>query len=126
MGYGIGVLLSAAVLIFARATGFGRDRAFYPTVLMVVASYYILFAAMGASGRTIIIEILIALGFSLVAVLGYKRNLRYIAVGLIAHGVLDFFHHRLVPNPGVPQWWPAFCLAFDVAMGAWLVIVRAR
>jgi hypothetical protein len=35
--------------------------------------------------------------------------------GLAAHGVLDFFHGRLVANPGVPPWWPAFCRAFDVA-----------
>ena len=37
MGYGIGVLLSLAVAGFARLVGFDRDRAFYATVLIVVA-----------------------------------------------------------------------------------------
>ena len=54
MEYLIGVILSLAVAGFAAVVGFDRERAFYPTVLIVVASYYILFAAMGASGRTLI------------------------------------------------------------------------
>lgn len=35
----IGLGLAVAVAIFARIAGFDRDRAFYPTVLIVVASY---------------------------------------------------------------------------------------
>ena len=35
----IGILLSAGVALFARYVGFDRDRAFYPTVLIVIASY---------------------------------------------------------------------------------------
>mgnify|MGYP006331461847 CR=1 FL=1 len=45
----IGLLLSLAVAVFARSAGFDRDRAFYPTVVIVVASYYMLFAAMSGS-----------------------------------------------------------------------------
>jgi len=31
---------------------------------------------------------------------------------------LDAFHDRITTNPGVPAWWPAFCLAYDgVAAG---------
>jgi len=37
---------------------------------------------------------------------------------LASHGILDAFHGQLIANPGVPVWWPAFCLAFDgVAAG---------
>lgn len=122
MGYGVGVLLAVAVVLFAKVIGLDRDRAFYPTVLMVVASYYILFAAMGGSGRALITEIAVALGFSLVAAVGFKRNLRYVAAGLIGHGLFDFVHHRYVANAGVPGWWPAFCLAFDVTAGVWLAL----
>ena len=42
---------SGRVALFARFVGFDRDRAFYPTVLMVIASYYVLFAAMSDSVR---------------------------------------------------------------------------
>ena len=56
MGYAIGIVLALCVSVFARAVGFDRDRAFYPTVLVVIASYYVLFAAMGGSMRALIVE----------------------------------------------------------------------
>ena len=47
MAFLIGILLASAIAALARVSGFDRDRAFYPTVLIVVASYYDLFGAMG-------------------------------------------------------------------------------
>jgi hypothetical protein len=38
--------------------------------------------------------------------------------------VFDALHGFVVTNPGVPEWWPAFCLSFDVAAAgilAWLL-----
>lgn len=37
----MGVLLALAVGLFATAVGLDRDRAFYPTVTIVIASLYI-------------------------------------------------------------------------------------
>ena len=51
MEYLIGLILSVAVAGFATAIGLDRERAFYPTVLIVIASYYVLFAVMGGSSR---------------------------------------------------------------------------
>jgi hypothetical protein len=56
MEYLIGVILSLAVAVFAAVVGFDRERAFYPTVLIVIASYYILFAVIGVSRRTLTLE----------------------------------------------------------------------
>jgi hypothetical protein len=42
MEYSIGLILSLAVAGFAAAIGFDRERAFYSTVLIVIASYYVL------------------------------------------------------------------------------------
>src|SRR5689334_18548816 len=47
MEYAIGIVLALIVSCFARVTGLDRDRAFYSTLAIVVASYYVLFAAMG-------------------------------------------------------------------------------
>ena len=33
----VGLLLSLGVAVFARRTGLDRDRAFYPTVMIVIA-----------------------------------------------------------------------------------------
>ena len=54
MGYAIGILLALFICLFARSVGFDRDRAFYPTVLAVVASYYVLFAVMGGSTQALV------------------------------------------------------------------------
>ncbi|MBZ5570886.1 MAG: hypothetical protein LAO09_03290 [Acidobacteriia bacterium] len=122
MEYLIGSMLSLGVFVFAAAVGLDRERAFYPTVLIVVASYYVLFAAMGASGRTTIIEIVVAGGFLLVAVLGFRRNTWFVVAALAGHGVFDFVHRFFIDNPGVPQWWPGFCLAFDALLGVFLAV----
>jgi hypothetical protein len=122
MEYLIGLLLSLAVAGSATAIGFDRERAFYPTVLIVIASYYVLFAAAGASTHTLMIEIAVATGFSILAVVGFKKSFWIVPVALVGHGVFDLVHHFLVFNPGVPPWWPGFCLAFDVVLGIWLTV----
>jgi hypothetical protein len=126
MEYLIGVILSLAVAGSATVIGFDRERAFYPTVLIVIASYYVLFAVMGASTRTLIIEIVVAGGFLLVAVLGFRTNFWLVVAALIGHGIFDFVHHLFIDNPGVPHWWPGFCLAFDVLLGAFLTVRLIR
>jgi hypothetical protein len=126
MEYLVGLLLSLFVVLFAAAVGLDRDRAFYPTVLIVVATYYILFAVMGASGHTLILEIIAATGFSLVAVLGFKRYFWLVPAALVGHGVFDLVHHVIIHNPGVPDWWPGFCMAFDVLLGGLLALRLLR
>ncbi len=71
-------------------------------------------------------ESLIASAFFVLAVAGFKKNLWLIVTALAAHGIFDFFHHLLIQNPGVPVWWPGFCLSFDVLAGAFLLILLIR
>jgi hypothetical protein len=125
----VGGVLALWVAVFARWSGLDRDRAFYPTVLIVIASYYVLFAAMGGSTSALVIESMIMGVFALGAVAGLKRNLWTVAAALAAHGVMDLFHARFVDNPGVPEWWPGFCLAYDVVAAAtlgWLIRSAGR
>jgi len=126
MEYFVGLLLSLAVAVSATVIGMDRDRAFYPTVLIVIASYYVLFAVMGGSGSALGIEIAVASGFAIIAALGFKKNLWLVAAAIAGHGVFDFVHHWLIENPGVPRWWPGFCLAFDVILGGWLAVRLMR
>jgi hypothetical protein len=130
MEYFIGVALSIAVAGLGAIVGLDRERAFYPTVLIVIASYYVLFAAMGsnnlpASGRTLVAEIAAATVFLLLAVVGFKRT-SWVVAALAGHGVFDFVHHFLIQNPGVPHWWPGFCLAFDGTLAIWLAIRQQK
>jgi hypothetical protein len=122
MEYVVGCLLSLATVVLAAAIGFARERSFYSTVLIVIATYYVLFAVMGASRQTLMIEIVIASGFILFALLGFKGNLWLVAAALMGHGIFDFIRPSVIANPGVPRWWPGFCLAFDVIFGGWLAL----
>ena len=121
MEYLIGVVLSLAVAGSVKLIGLDRGRSFYPTVMIVIASYYVLFAAMGASSRTLIAEIVVGSGFSLLAVLGFKKSFWVVAAAMVGHGVFDFVHHFFINNPGMPPWWPGFCGAFDVVFGGLLM-----
>jgi len=126
MEYLIGLILSLAVAGFAAIVGFDRERAFYPTVLIVIASYYVLFAVMGASRRTLIIEIVVAGGFLLVAVPGFRKNFWLVVAALVGHGIFDFVHRSFIDNPGVPHWWSVFCFAFDALLGVFLAVRLIR
>jgi hypothetical protein len=122
MEYLVGILLALGTVVLAALIGFDRERSFYSTVLIVVATYYVLFAVMGATRRTLMLEIAIATGFILFSLIGFKGNLWLVAAALVGHGIFDFIRPSLIANPGVPQWWPGFCMAFDVIFGGWLAL----
>jgi hypothetical protein len=125
----VGALLAIGVGLFGTSTGMDRDRAFYPVATIVIASYYVLFALMGGSTHALVLELLVALAFFAAAVVGFKSSLWLVVAALVAHGIFDFFHGSVISNPGVPGWWPPFCLAYDVIFGvylAWLLVTRRR
>jgi hypothetical protein len=122
MEYLVGILLGLATVVLAALIGFDRDRSFYSTVLIVVATYYVLFAAMGATRRILMLEIALACGFILFAVIGFKGNFWLVAAALLGHGIFDFVRPGFIANPGVPHWWPGFCMAFDVIFGVGLAL----
>ena len=127
MEYLIGVVVAAATCVFFGVlAGFDRERVFYPMMLAVTATYYILFAAIGSSTPALTIEGLVACIFFVVAVAGFKKNLWLIVAAFAGHGVFDFFHHLMIQNPGVPVWWPGFCLGFDALAGGFLAALLAR
>src|SRR5882762_2595571 len=94
----VGVLLAVAVGLFATGLGLDRDRAFYPTVMIVIASTYTLFAVMGASTRALILETLAGAAFLALAATGFKWSLWLVVVALAAHGVFDLTHGAFIAN----------------------------
>ena len=116
----VGAILAISVGLLFTVYGLDRDRAVYPVVSMVVASYYVLFAVMGASTNALILEVLVCAVFLAVAITGFRWSLWVVAVALAAHGIFDLVHAAIISNPGVPSWWPEFCLAYDVTAAAYL------
>lgn len=121
----VGALLAFSVGVLTTVTGMDRDRALYPAVTMVVGSYYVLFAAMGASTEVLVQESFVGMIFLALAVFGFRTSLWIVAAALAAHGIFDFVHGDFIANPGMPVWWPSFCAAYDVTAAgflAWLLI----
>jgi hypothetical protein len=114
------MLLALAVGLFATAVGLDRDRAFYATVMIVIASLYALFAVIGASTQALLLDSLVGAFFIAAAVAGFKSSLWVVAIALAAHGILDLGHDMVISNPGVPLWWPAFCGGYDLMAAAYL------
>ena len=57
--------------------------------------------------------------FAIAAVVGFRASAWIVVGALAGHGVLDAVQGYIVNNAGVPAWWPAFCLAYDLgAAGA--------
>jgi len=125
----VGIALAVAVALFAHVVGYDRDRSFYAVVLTVVGSLYVLFAIMAGNGQGLVREIAGFGLFAALAVIGFRTSLWIVAAGLALHSAFDFVRHSFLAAPGAPDWWPAFCGAYDVvaALGlATLLLVERR
>ena len=119
----IGLSLGVAVAVFARIVGFDRERVFYPTVLIVVAHYYVLFAIVSEKYGALPPQLIFFGLFSTIAVLSFRISLWFAVAGLAVHGLFDFAHQFFAADSGVPKWWPSFCLAFDLTAAAAVAIM---
>lgn len=116
-----GIVVASAIIIAAKAFKFDRDRSFYPVILIVIASYYPLFALIARDA--VLIELTIAGVFFLIAVSGTLRFKWLIGIGLMLHGGLDMVYYIHPLSTGVPHWWPVFCAVVDVILGVAALIV---
>ena len=122
-----GALLAVGIAALAKFTRFEEDRSFYSTVLIIIASYYVLFAVLSGSGHALVWELVIAAAFSTVAIVGALFLPALVGTGIVAHGLFDLVHDVLIENSGVPTWWPSFCGSIDVFLGLWVILLtRSR
>jgi len=78
-----------------------------------------------ASIQTVVLESAVMTLFVIAAVAGFKGSAWITVAALAGHGVQDAVHGHIVANAGVPAWWPAWCLAYDVGAAgalAWLLM----
>jgi len=72
--FAVGSAGAFAVVAAERASGFGRDRSFYPTVLAVIAVLYVLFGVEDGVPGVIAAETAVAGAFVAVAVVAFRRR----------------------------------------------------
>lgn len=121
MNYLVGIITAVAIVGLARSTKFENDRSFYPTVLIVIGFLYLLFGAIDGRIEVILFEGFIALIFTAIALLGYRKSLVIVGIGIILHGIFDITHHLILENRGIPDFYAGFCFAVDVVLGGYVV-----
>ena len=123
MEYIVGLVLGLGIPLAATLIGFDRDRAFYPLLTIVTASYYDLFAILGGSLHALGLETAVAIAFIAAAIAAFNISLWIVVAALVGHGMFDLVRAHLIVNPGMPAWWPAFCLTFDLAAATYLLLL---
>jgi len=72
------------------------------------------------------LESLVGAVFLALAAAGFRSSLWVVVAALAGHGIFDLAHGSLIANPGVPGWWPAFCLMYDVTAATYLAWLLTR
>jgi hypothetical protein len=121
-----GLLIGLGGVVSAHVLGFDRDRSYYPTLMIVIASIYVLFAVMAVPPTALWPEVIAATTFIALAIAGHRWSLWLVVLALLGHGVFDMVHPHIIANVGVPSWYPAFCGAADLVLSAGLAVVILR
>src|ERR1700680_3779128 len=87
MEYIVGVSLALGISGLATVVGLDRDRAFYPTLTIVIASYYGLFAVIGGSLHALMVESAGVAAFLLLSLIGFRFSFWWVVAALAAHGI---------------------------------------
>src|SRR3954453_4452458 len=85
------------------------------TALCSIAFIYVGFSLKGNPVSSIVLEVLVAVVFYSIAVIGYSKNNSLIAFGIVLHGVWDILHHDAsFVRTDIPGYYPIFCLIADL------------
>jgi hypothetical protein len=124
----IGVAVGVLTIVTARLIR--GQHWVYSLGLLTLPSLYALFAlqageqALGAKEMLYGIPFVVAgLLFTFVSI---RQSAAVVGALWILHGVYDLTHSRLFTNPGVPGWYPVWCFAVDVVIGAYLLWLSRR
>ena len=128
----IEALVGAAVgvLTIVTARFIRGERWLYSLGLLTLPSLYASFAlqageqAVGAKEMVYGVPFVVAgLFFAFVSV---RRSAVVVGLFWLLHGLYDLVHSHLFTNTGVPDWYPIWCFAVDVVIGAYLLWLSRR
>ena len=93
--------------------------------LSLIGGAYIGFGAQANDGKTLALELVVAVLFGAAALTGLLWHWISIPVGLALHAIWDLLHHRRIVGARVPHWYIPFCVVFDISAAFFLVILYA-
>ena len=89
-------------------------------IMIAIAGFWPLFAVASGDDTQLVVHMALFAAFGAAAVFSHKLGIAGLAAILMAHGLLNVALCT-TPHPG-PIWWPAFCAAYDVVLGAILLL----
>ena len=118
----IGLCLALFIILAGKYSRFDRDTSYFPVLLIVIASYYVLFAIM--QNQSIVFELMVASCFLFLAVFCAKKAPIVIGIALIMHGLYDILHVFVLKHQVAPHWWGEFCASVDIVLGIWVIYLK--
>jgi hypothetical protein len=85
--------------------------------LVLIAAVYIGFAVADGRRLVLVVEVMVASAFVILAAAAIRSAPWLVVIGLVAHGLKDTWQERthFVANT---RWWPPFCLVVDFVAAA--------
>ena len=121
------LVASLMILVIRRSTSL---HWMYSVVLIILPVIYMVFGIFSGETGVIIKELLYGLPFIFVGALcllfGFKLSAYLLAAFWLLHGLYDVYHDVFLINSGVPFWYPVFCAAVDLVIGAYLLYASAK
>jgi hypothetical protein len=92
--------------------------------IVLIAAVYIGLSVSDGRPRVIVVEVIVASMFFLVAAVAVTETAWLLVVAYAAHGLKDLWQHRtrFVANT---RWWPPFCCTVDVLVALVLIVMIA-
>ena len=119
--------IATALIIIFVTTVFAKHfsaKLLASTVLCSIAFIYVGFSLKEDNIRSIVLEVLVALAFYFVAIIGYSKWNSLLAYGIVLHGIWDILHHNaMVIKTDIPPYWPFYCLIVDIICGIYFFLV---
>jgi hypothetical protein len=118
------------VLTIVLARTIRGQRSVYSLGLLTLPSLYAFFALQAGDHAVALKEMIYGLPYLIAGLVFAFVSLRKSAIVVgafwILHGVYDLTHDQLITNAGVPEWYPVFCFAVDVVIGAYVLWLSNR
>jgi hypothetical protein len=119
-----GAVLSLLAFLLSRFTRDIVGRTLLATVLFAAAGAYVGFAfEQGLLRPWVLIELLQAIGFGILGLIGWRGPARWLALGWALHPLWDFGLHYFGPGRSFAPWTYAIaCISFDWVVAAYILI----
>lgn len=119
MGVGLAVIMVAPLLLLSKQAGFQ----FLAVLLGFVGAIYFGFAVADGRVTVLLVEFSVSGVFLAAgAVALWADSPVILAMGYAAHAVWDCVHHPRAVSTPVRNWYPPFCVAFDVVAAAFILV----